>query len=65
MVVPESSATLEYPGEIKVGLNGNHLTIAKYGSKKETNFFSVVTTLHRLVAEISSEVEQEPTLSGP
>lgn len=65
MVVPESSATLEYPGEIRVGLNGNHLTIAKYGSKNETNFATVATTLHKLIGEISREAEAEPGISAP
>jgi len=60
MVVPEYSATLEYPREIRVGLNGNHLTIAKYSSKRQTNFVNVVTnTLHKLVTEISSEMVAE------
>ena len=59
MIVPEYSATLEYPREIRVGLNGNHLTIAKYSSKRQTNFVNVVTTLHKLVTEISNEMMTE------
>ena len=62
MVVPESSATLEYPGETSVALNGNHLTIAKYRSKRETNFVIVATTLHKLVVEIINEAVAEPEL---
>lgn len=65
MVVPESSAILEYPEEIRVGLNGNHLTIAKYGSKKEPNFVTVATTLHKIVSQISTEAEAEPAISAP
>jgi hypothetical protein len=45
MVVPEFSATLEYPNEIRVGLNGNHLTIAKYNSRKAENFVTIATAL--------------------
>jgi len=55
MVVPENSATLQYPGETRVGLNGNHLTIAKYKSRRDPNFTAVSTELHRLVSEIVSE----------
>src|SRR5271156_3163072 len=55
MVVPEYSATLEYPGETRVGLNGNHRTIAKYKSRRDPNFTAVSTELHRLVSEIVSE----------
>jgi hypothetical protein len=57
MVVPEYSATLQYPGESRTGLNGNHLTIAKYSSKRDPNFITVATILHKLVAEMINEVE--------
>jgi hypothetical protein len=57
MVVSEFSATLEYPGELKAALNGNHLTIAKYSSKRDPNFITVATTLHKLVIEIVDEAE--------
>jgi hypothetical protein len=57
MVVPQFSATLEYPGESRVGLNGNHLTIAKYSSKRDPHFVTVATTIHKLVTEMIDEVE--------
>ena len=49
IVVPESSATLGYPGESRAGLDGNHLTIAKYRSNQDPNFVTVATALHELV----------------
>jgi hypothetical protein len=57
MIVPEFSATLEYPGERRVALNGNHLTIAKYCSKRDPNFVTVATTLHKLVAKMINDIE--------
>jgi hypothetical protein len=63
MIVPESSATLGYPAEVRVGLDGDHLTIAKYGSKRESNFVIVVNTLHKLVAKISCEMETQSAVS--
>jgi hypothetical protein len=60
MVVPKFSATLEYPGEIRVGLNGNHLTIAKYSSKREPNFVTIATTLQKLVTDIVDEAQALP-----
>ena len=64
MVVPEFSASLGYPGERRAGLNGNHLTIAKYSSKKDWNFATVVTTLHKLVTDIVNEEETVPMISA-
>jgi hypothetical protein len=52
MVVPQFSATLGYPGETSVGLNGSHLTIAKYSSNKADNFVIVATTLRKIVSAI-------------
>jgi len=63
MVVPEYSATLDYPGEIRVGLNGNHLTIAKYSSKRDPNFITVTTELHKLVMKIVNEADGLPAAS--
>jgi hypothetical protein len=57
MIVPEYSATLEYPGERRVGLNGNHRTIAKYCSKRDPNYITVATTLHKLVTETINDIE--------
>lgn len=61
MVVPQESATLGFPGETRVALNGNHLEIAKYSSRKEVNFMTVATQLHQLVTEIVNGVETEPS----
>ena len=52
MIVPEYYATLEYPGEVRVGLNGDHLTIAKYRSNRDPNFIKIATKLRKIVADI-------------
>jgi hypothetical protein len=54
MVVPEYSATLEYPGELRVGLNGDHLTIAKYRSIRDPNFVKIANALRKIVANIQA-----------
>ena len=59
MIVPEYSATLEYPGETRVALNGDHLSIAKYSSNKETNFVIVTNTLRKLVTDILNDGKAE------
>ena len=56
MVVPESSARLEYPA-FSLGLNGNHFTIAKYSSRKDPNFVKLATKLGALVESIVKEAE--------
>jgi hypothetical protein len=63
MIVRESSATLEYPGERRLGLNGNHLTIAKYSSKRDPNFVTVATTLRKLVTDAVNVVVVEVSAS--
>jgi hypothetical protein len=65
MVVPEYSATLGYPDEDRVPLNGNHLTIAKYPSKRHPDFVKIATRLHRLVADIAKDAEAQPPESEP
>jgi hypothetical protein len=57
MVVPEDSATLGFPDEDRVPLNGDHLTIAKYSSKKDPNFVKIATRLHRLVAALVKDAK--------
>lgn len=57
MIVPRTSATLGFPKEITHDLNGNHLGIAKYSSKKDPNFVTVSTELQKLVSKIVKEVE--------
>lgn len=61
MIVPKKSATLGYPKEVRHGLNGDHLTIAKYSSKDDPNFQTVTIELQKLVAKI---VEEAETLRG-
>jgi hypothetical protein len=61
MVVPEYSATLGFPDEDRVALNGDHLTIAKYPSKRDPNFVKIATRLHRLVTEIAKHAEEQQT----
>jgi hypothetical protein len=65
MVVPEYSATLGYPDEDRVALNGNHLTIAKYPSKRDPNFVKIATRLHGLVAKIAKDAVAQPADSTP
>ena len=55
MVVPKESATLEYPGEIKLGLNGDHLTIAKYRSNRDQNFLKLASRLRKIVEAIQDD----------
>jgi hypothetical protein len=57
MIVPKKSATLGYPKEVTHGLNGDHLTIAKYSSKNDPNFLTITTELQKLVAKIVEEAE--------
>ena len=47
--MPEDSATLGFPGEIRVPLNGNHFTIVKYSSEQENNFRVVSETIAALI----------------
>ena len=56
MVVPESSARLEYPA-FTLGLNGNHLTIAKYSSTKDPNYTKIASKLSNLVESVTKEAE--------
>lgn len=65
MVVPEFSATLGFPEEDRVALNGDHLTIAKYSSKKDPNFVKMSTRLHRLIGEIAKDSDAEENPAEP
>jgi hypothetical protein len=55
MIVPERSATLGYPKEIRHGLNGDHFGIAKYSSKNDPNYLTVSIELHELITTIRKE----------
>lgn len=57
MIVPEHSATLGYPKEIRHGLNGDHIGIAKYLSKNDPNYLTVSGELQELVTKIRKEME--------
>jgi len=59
MIVPEFSATLGYPKEIRHGLNGDHIGIAKYSSKLDPNYGTVSTELRKLVSKIVEESKAE------
>jgi hypothetical protein len=48
-VVPESSATLGFVGEVRVSLNGDHSGIVKYVSEEDNNYRVVSRTLANLV----------------
>ena len=48
-MVPEFSATLGLPGEIRVPLDGNHSTIVKYVSEEDNNFRRVSRNIAGLV----------------
>ena len=55
MIVPKESATLDYPGETRIGLNGDHLTIAKYGSNRDQNFLKLASRLRKIVEAIQDD----------
>jgi len=62
-VVPESSATLGYPGEEALALNGDHSTIVKYHSETDNNYKVVSETLSLLLQDATrkdSRVSQNP-----
>jgi hypothetical protein len=61
MIVPKASATLGYPKEIRHGLNGDHIGIAKYSSKNDPNFVTVCTELQKLVSKIVKEAADAPS----
>jgi hypothetical protein len=50
-VVPESSATLGYPREEAIPLDGDHSTIVKYRSDTDNNYKVVSETLLLLLQE--------------
>ena len=60
MVVPMDSATLGFPDETRVALNGNHTGIAKYRSRRDDNFRTVITELHQIVTGVVNGTEKAP-----
>jgi len=52
IVVPKTSATLEYSGAINTPLNGNHIEIVKYSSKKDDNVISVAGNIAILAKSV-------------
>jgi len=63
MIVPERSATLGYPKEIRHGLDGDHIGIAKYSSKDDPNYLTVSTELHELITKIRKEKQVSQTVA--
>jgi hypothetical protein len=59
IIVPEFSATLGYAGEIRVPLNGDHMSIMKYSSSGDNNYRVVSGTLAALMAEVKSKVQSK------
>lgn len=49
--MPEVSATLGFPREIRVPLSGNHFSIVKYSSEDDNNFRIVSMTIARLIKD--------------
>ena len=58
-MVPEVSAILGLPGEIRVALDGDHLTIVKYCSEEDNNFRRVSRNIAGLVR--SAHIKQDST----
>jgi len=65
MIVPEFSATLGYLKEVRHGLNGDHIGIAKYSSKLDPNYGTVCTELRKLVSKIVEESKAEVQQKAP
>jgi len=63
MIVPQPSATLGYPKEIRHGLDGDHFGIAKYSSKDDPNYLTVSTELHELITKIRKEKQVSQTVA--
>jgi len=49
--VPEVSATLGFPREIRRALDGDHSTIVKYSSEQDNNFQVVSKTIAGLIRD--------------
>ena len=54
-VVEEFSAFLEYKDEIRVPLNGDHCSIAKYSSEKDNNYKIVSGHLALMVRDATEK----------
>ena len=63
MIVPERSATLGYPKEIRHGLDGDHFGIAKYSSKNDPNYLTVSAELHELITKIRKGKQVSQTVA--
>ena len=49
--MPEGSATLGFPREIRRALDGDHSTIVKYSSEQDNNFQVVSRTIAGLIRD--------------
>jgi hypothetical protein len=56
-VVPESSATLGYPREDTIPLNGDHSTIVKYQSDTDNNYKVVSETLSLMLQDAKKNLQ--------
>jgi len=61
VIVAEYSATLGLADEVRVPLNGDHLSIVRYASKEDNNYRIVSGTLRGLVqAAINKQARSLP-----
>lgn len=51
-MVPQSSATMGFPGEIRVPLAGNHLTIVKFESRDDNDYRIISHTIRQMITEM-------------
>ena len=58
--MPDTSAVLNLPSERTSALNGNHLQITKYESKKDNNYVRVSGN----IAKMCSKVRQDLTVAA-
>ena len=49
MIVPQDSAFLWFPNEIRNSLNGDHLSIVKFESETDSRFTQVIGDLKELI----------------
>jgi hypothetical protein len=56
-VVPESSATLGYPREATIALNGDHSSIVKYLSDTDDNYKVVSETLSLMLQDAKKNLQ--------
>ena len=68
MIVPQDSAFLGFPNEIRDSLNGDHLRIVKFESETDVSYVRVreeLTNLIKLVEEKSKQVGTVAVTQSP